>query len=595
MADKPVTREEKYLAYLTGDYTGGLQKPITRTEKYLYELCLKGIGGDISPEEIKNAVNEYLEKNPVKPGATTEQAQKIEQNKTDVTSLKKETSSLKEDIDKLNEGGLVLKDEVIEEDISNWLVEHPEATTTVQDGSLTELKLSLTSRKRIAREYRTLQDALNDNVWDINTIIRTHGFSALDDGGAGTYMISSYNPNDGNPMYFDYAKGKYLVYIPENNEINIVALGAKRDGSSDCSVLLNKLFSTVHKTVSKRFYTLLIPCGIFRCDTPLIMNVIMNIKGTSSTRGTYVYEWNSEIYPKEKASILYFPFTSEGTALTVDISQNGTLNIKDVAFVSNTTEWKNAGFSTRPTIPYNPFTLSKRVNGVNGLNIEKSQCASIENCSFIGFSGYGLRTYSHNVHNCFVARCGSGIVNNKSDLMLLHCYITQCDNGIKAESHGVIWVNNTFIDQCVEHGVLSQNVEQTTLVANGCIIDHIGYAGIYIRNALNCNIDARVGRCGMYYAGKSDYSDLSEDEKRKAVSIYYGTLNTGNMRLDVYRRSISDDSTDKSILLPYVVFGGIYKNLVVTGLHSKDYKFFDNDNAVSNTTVYADDGVHTLS
>lgn len=98
MADKPVTREEKYLAYLTGDYTGELPKPITRKEKYLYELCLKGMGGEISPEEIKNAVNEYLEKNPVKPGATTEQARQIEQNKTDVASLKTETDSLKEDI-----------------------------------------------------------------------------------------------------------------------------------------------------------------------------------------------------------------------------------------------------------------------------------------------------------------------------------------------------------------------------------------------------------------------------------------------------------------------------------------------------------------
>ena len=98
MADKPVTREEKYLAYLTGDYKGELPKPITRKEKYLYELCLRGIGGEISPEEIKNAVNEYLEKNPVKPGATTEQAQQIEQNRTDVASLKKETGSLKEDI-----------------------------------------------------------------------------------------------------------------------------------------------------------------------------------------------------------------------------------------------------------------------------------------------------------------------------------------------------------------------------------------------------------------------------------------------------------------------------------------------------------------
>lgn len=90
MADKPVTREEKYLAYLTGDYTGEIPKPITRKEKYLYELCLKGIGGEISPEEIKAAVNEYLEKNPVKPGATTEQAQQIEQNKTDVALLKED-------------------------------------------------------------------------------------------------------------------------------------------------------------------------------------------------------------------------------------------------------------------------------------------------------------------------------------------------------------------------------------------------------------------------------------------------------------------------------------------------------------------------
>lgn len=93
MADKPVTREEKYLAYLTGDYTGEIPKPITRKEKYLYELCLKGMGGEISPEEIKNAVNEYLQKNPVKPGATTEQAQQIEQNKTDIASLKTDIST----------------------------------------------------------------------------------------------------------------------------------------------------------------------------------------------------------------------------------------------------------------------------------------------------------------------------------------------------------------------------------------------------------------------------------------------------------------------------------------------------------------------
>ncbi len=52
----------------------------------------------VSDEKIQSAVTDYLTVNPVLPGATTEQAQQIEQNKTDVASLKEETDSLKEDL-----------------------------------------------------------------------------------------------------------------------------------------------------------------------------------------------------------------------------------------------------------------------------------------------------------------------------------------------------------------------------------------------------------------------------------------------------------------------------------------------------------------
>lgn len=51
MADNPITRKEKYLAKLTGSYTGNVPAPITRVEKYLYDLCQKGISG-LTPEEI---------------------------------------------------------------------------------------------------------------------------------------------------------------------------------------------------------------------------------------------------------------------------------------------------------------------------------------------------------------------------------------------------------------------------------------------------------------------------------------------------------------------------------------------------------------
>lgn len=60
MTDNPITRKEKYLAKLTGSYTGNVPDPITRVEKYLYDLCQKGISGP-TPEEIENAVNKYLE------------------------------------------------------------------------------------------------------------------------------------------------------------------------------------------------------------------------------------------------------------------------------------------------------------------------------------------------------------------------------------------------------------------------------------------------------------------------------------------------------------------------------------------------------
>lgn len=52
----------------------------------------------VSDEKIQSAVTDYLTVNPVLPGATTEQAQQIEQNKTDIASLKEETGSLKEDL-----------------------------------------------------------------------------------------------------------------------------------------------------------------------------------------------------------------------------------------------------------------------------------------------------------------------------------------------------------------------------------------------------------------------------------------------------------------------------------------------------------------
>lgn len=482
--------------------------------------------------------------------------------------------------------------------VAKWLDNHPEATTTVQDDSLDEKKLQKSFRSKIKKTYRTFQDVLKDTSLGIGTFIETYGFYNIDDGGGGLYLVSSYAPTDENPCYFSYFD-KYIVYIAKENVCNALSLGIKKDGSTDCSDIINKFFAS-NQVTSKRYYTLYFPAGVYLFTKPIIIEndkAYANIFGCASSRGTYNHIYNEEFYPKYSASIFAFDLAENTTAMSVNIARNGSFNMNGITFASKSSLFKSEGYKTRPTVPYNVFSMEKKVKNVNGLNIERCYMSSVENCSFIGFSGYGLRSYSHNIVNCFFSDCSIGVENNRSDLMLFNCYITRCENGIKAGSDGVIWASNTFIDQCVEHGVLSENdVPQTTLVLNGCIIDHIGYSGICVDNALNANIDARMGRCGMYYAGKTTgFSDMTEDEKKKAVTIYYENLNRGNLRLNIYKRSITDDSTDIDYVLPYVVFGGTYNNTVVTGLHAKDYLLFCNEENVHNTTLYVDDGIHTYA
>ena len=76
MADvpNPITRKDQYLSYLTGNTDYYPTDPITREEKYLYYLCVNGIGGGgggtVTPEQIQDAVDAYLEENPVSADTT---------------------------------------------------------------------------------------------------------------------------------------------------------------------------------------------------------------------------------------------------------------------------------------------------------------------------------------------------------------------------------------------------------------------------------------------------------------------------------------------------------------------------------------------
>lgn len=95
MAIEPVTREERFLA-AAGGQSVTPPTPITRKEQLLQGIIDAVKSGGVTPDVIEGAVNDYLNANPVQPGATTEQAAQIEQNKTDIADLQTEVDELKE-------------------------------------------------------------------------------------------------------------------------------------------------------------------------------------------------------------------------------------------------------------------------------------------------------------------------------------------------------------------------------------------------------------------------------------------------------------------------------------------------------------------
>ena len=92
----------------------------------------------------------------------------IESIPADYTALSTQVSQLQADLIDLQGGGYIADQQKISERINSWLNEHPEATTTVQDGSLTETKLSDSLKKLVLKDYVTPEmfGAVGDGVTD---------------------------------------------------------------------------------------------------------------------------------------------------------------------------------------------------------------------------------------------------------------------------------------------------------------------------------------------------------------------------------------------------------------------------------------------
>lgn len=181
----------------------------------------------------------------------------VENAAADAKATGDKINSLNEDLDKLNEGGLNLKDEVIAEDINNWLDEHPEATTTVNYAITTKV-------------FDNIDKMKADSSLKVGDKCKTLGYYSVNDGGGALYKITDVEPNG----FYELFGDKFAELIIENNTVNIRQIGAiaKSDNFSIDYDIRNIVLSYISKLDSiGKMIKLYIPSGIWE-TSPLCIN-----------------------------------------------------------------------------------------------------------------------------------------------------------------------------------------------------------------------------------------------------------------------------------------------------------------------------------
>ncbi len=251
----------------------------------------------------------------------------------------------------------------------------------------------------------------------VNTAVHTMGFYSAGDGGEGCYIVND-NGTVNNMSVFRMDNGKYAVLqIPVNGALNIKQLGAKGDGTTDISNIVN--------TFSPN-YPLYIPVGIFAVNNPL--KVKNSIFGETSGR----FSANGF-----KGSVLRSALNAGGT---IDIS--GTVSgvtIKDIEIDCT---------SNADAIYFHPDTYNHaKIENVtvrnftrNAVNISPtvsmSRAVYIDECSFIaepwtGSTGIYLnnKTADCRISDTEIMGVQIGIDSHSSSLIVSNVHIWNSNNG----------------------------------------------------------------------------------------------------------------------------------------------------------------------
>lgn len=353
-------------------------------------------------------------------------------------------------------------DEQTNNAVINWLNEHPEATTTVQDGAITEPKIS-----------------------------------------------SSFLP---------YIKNDYVT--PE-------MFGAKGDGVADDTEAIQK--SIVFCGNNKRL--LYIPSGVYLVSDTLTIPKSITILGSSAHKDV-LSSYNEYM----GISVLKFIAKSDKT-LIVASEKAYDVSMNSLIFLATSYEVRVSGNISVAGDCKKYYEYTKEAYELNGVNVEKTTRCSIDNCSFVGFSGFGIITGKHrHITNCDFSHCNIAIYCTNYDNLIHNCWFRFCSICIYSNVNNTLFLSDSWFDQ-IEQIAIKYDQGGFMMISN-CEFDLIEYCAIYSKYLYNSSIQGRMSRCGLYYGG-FEPKDVPTEDEYKSCCIYSESVSKlNNIQVNMQRREI---------------------------------------------------------
>lgn len=394
-------------------------------------------------------------------------------------------------------------DEQTAQAVTDWLDAHPEATTTVTDGSITDAKLADALAKKLVRTYNTVADMSADTSLKNGSICHTEGFYSVGDGGAAWYQVLTTGSDNG--MDVIACGGLFAHLIKTNGPICPEMIGAVPSGICDISKF-EHLFDIAKNIEFIDDYTFtFIQNSTVQSPTRIKIEnktgILVNGNGHTITMSGLTKAYLESINDISSSGRDIFSF------LAFHECEN--ITVKNINFVgTNAADAKNAFRFVSPRSIGVAFKGSRNglVENVNGTDILgnvvntttaddlSTGCEDIiisnckaHNCYENGFNIMG-ESVNCIIDGCVSIRCGTGIEAFGDTCIIQNCLVQDAWASGISVSGGATARNNKVIGSLGTNAGIGLGIAVTgasTLISKNCKVlnNHVkdckGY-GIYV-------------------------------------------------------------------------------------------------------------------